>query len=164
MYGPRPIRFSAHWCADYSKYWGFLAGGISPRPYSLFMEHGSAAKTLISHPHNTASYAGYKYNRTCQRSIKKISIEKTFALRIFFFKEIPWWALLNRLKIENFEKRWFFFTLDDTLKIFYPWNQLLIMLFVRLHNLFCSFQKSTALHLGIGPLLMLHLFYGTRCH
>ena len=30
-----------------------------PRPYSLFLEHGSAAKTLISHPHNTASYAGY---------------------------------------------------------------------------------------------------------
>ena len=29
-----------------------------PRPYSLFLEHGSAAKTLISHPHNTASYAG----------------------------------------------------------------------------------------------------------
>ena len=29
MYGPRPIRFSAHWCADYSKYRGFLAGGIS---------------------------------------------------------------------------------------------------------------------------------------
>ena len=30
-----------------------------PRPHSLFLEHGSAAKTLISHPHNTASYAGY---------------------------------------------------------------------------------------------------------
>ena len=30
-----------------------------PRPYSLFLEHGSTAKTLISHPHNTASYAGY---------------------------------------------------------------------------------------------------------
>ena len=30
-----------------------------PRPYFLFLEHGSAAKTLISHPHNTASYAGY---------------------------------------------------------------------------------------------------------
>ena len=30
-----------------------------PRPYSLFLEHGSAAKTLISHPHNTTSYAGY---------------------------------------------------------------------------------------------------------
>ena len=30
-----------------------------PRPYSTFLEHGSAAKTLISHPHNTASYAGY---------------------------------------------------------------------------------------------------------
>ena len=26
--------------------------------YSLFLEHGPAAKTLISHPHNTASYAG----------------------------------------------------------------------------------------------------------
>ena len=36
-----------------------------PRPYSLFLEHGSAAKTLISHPHNTASYAGYqKSNET----------------------------------------------------------------------------------------------------
>ena len=31
-----------------------------PRPYSLFLEHGSAAKTLISHPHNTACYAGYR--------------------------------------------------------------------------------------------------------
>ena len=50
------------------------------------------------------------------------------------------------------------------LKIFCPWNLLLIMLFARLLNLFCSFQKPTALHLGIGPLLMLHLFYGTRCH
>ena len=29
MYGPRPIRFPAHWCADYSKYRGFLVGGIS---------------------------------------------------------------------------------------------------------------------------------------
>ena len=28
------------------------------RLYSLFLAHGSAAKTLISHPHNTASYAG----------------------------------------------------------------------------------------------------------
>ena len=27
--------------------------------YSLFLEHSSAAKTLMSHPHNTASYAGY---------------------------------------------------------------------------------------------------------
>ena len=26
MYGPRPIRFPAHLCADYSKYRGFLAG------------------------------------------------------------------------------------------------------------------------------------------
>ena len=29
MYGPGPICFSAHWCADYSKYRAFLAGGIS---------------------------------------------------------------------------------------------------------------------------------------
>ena len=29
-----------------------------PRPYSLFLEDSSAAKTLISHPHNTANYAG----------------------------------------------------------------------------------------------------------
>ena len=35
-----------------------------PRPYSLFLEHGSAAKTLISHPHNTTSYAGYKFSFT----------------------------------------------------------------------------------------------------
>ena len=61
MYGPRPIRFPAHWCADYSKYRGFLAGGISTASSLLpFLEHGSAAKTLISHPHNTASYAGYR--------------------------------------------------------------------------------------------------------
>ena len=31
------------------------------------------------------------------------------------------------------------------------------MLLVRVQNLFCSFQKSTGLLLGIGPLLMLHL-------
>ena len=29
IYGPRPIRFSAHWCADYLKYRGLLAVGIS---------------------------------------------------------------------------------------------------------------------------------------
>ena len=34
-----------------------------PRPYSLLLEHGSAVKTLISHPHNTASYAGYESHR-----------------------------------------------------------------------------------------------------
>ena len=70
MYGPRPIRFPAHWCADYSKYRGFWQAVFqSPRPYSLFLEHGSAAKTLISHPHNTASYAGYfKCNLKCYES------------------------------------------------------------------------------------------------
>ena len=71
----------AHWCADYSKYRGFLAGGIqTDRPHSLFqprpqgfslkkmggdevvpfLDHVSAAKTFIAHRDNTASYAGYK--------------------------------------------------------------------------------------------------------
>ena len=53
MYGPRPIRFPAHWCADYSKYQGFLAGGISTVS-SLIPFVGTRL-----HPHNTASYAGY---------------------------------------------------------------------------------------------------------
>ena len=68
-----------------------------------------------------------KYDRTCQRSIKIVSIEKTFALHksaqkktffplIFFLKESSWLALFNHLKIANFEKLWFF-TLDDTLNI-----------------------------------------------
>ena len=65
-----------------------------------------------------------KYDRTCQRSIKIISIEKTFALHKsaqkkhfsleFFLKESSSLALFNHLKIPNFEKLWFF-TLDDTL-------------------------------------------------
>ena len=29
-----------------------------PRLYSLFLQHSSAAKTSISHPHNTTRYAG----------------------------------------------------------------------------------------------------------
>ena len=67
-----------------------------------------------------------KYDRTCQRSIKIISVEKTFALHQsaqkkyffleFFIKESSWLALFNHLKIANFEKSWFF-TLDDTLNL-----------------------------------------------
>ena len=57
-----------------------------------------------------------KYDRTCQWSMKITSIEKTFVLHTcksaqkkhfswnFFLKESSWWALLNHLKIENFEK------------------------------------------------------------
>ena len=49
MYSPRPISFPAHWCAAYSKYRGFLAGGISNASSPLlFWDRGSAAKTLIS--------------------------------------------------------------------------------------------------------------------
>ena len=60
-----------------------------------------------------------KYDRTCQRAIKIISIEKTFALHKsaqkkhvfleFFLKGSSWWALLNHLKIENFENWWLFY-------------------------------------------------------
>ena len=40
-----------------------------PRPYSLFLEHGFAAKSLISHPHNTTSYAGYELLQLkCERT------------------------------------------------------------------------------------------------
>ena len=60
MYGPWPIRFSAHWCADYSKYRGFLAGGISIASFLLpFFGTQLRRQNLISHPHNTASYTGY---------------------------------------------------------------------------------------------------------
>ena len=39
----RPIRFSAHWVADYSKYRVFWQAVFQPpRPYSLSLEHGSA--------------------------------------------------------------------------------------------------------------------------
>ena len=65
-----------------------------------------------------------KYDRTCQRSIKIISIEKTFALhksaqkKHFFLEfvltESSWLALFNHFKILNFEND-DFFTLDDTL-------------------------------------------------
>ena len=69
-----------------------------------------------------------KYDRTCQRSLKSnISIEKTFAFHKFFqkkhfclgffLKESSRLALFNHLKIENFEKLWFFTQLDDTLKM-----------------------------------------------
>ena len=62
-----------------------------------------------------------KYDRTCQRSIKIISIEKTFALHkseqrkhffpgIFFKRKLLMSSTsLNQLKIENFEKWWFFY-------------------------------------------------------
>ena len=53
----------------------------------------------------------------------------------------------------------------STLKIFCPWNLPLIMHALRSSvQSLLSFLKSNALHVGTGPLLMLHLFYGTRCH
>ena len=78
--------------------------------------------------------------------------------------DLHWLPLTFRVQFKFLFTSHYTTKVHPTLQIFYPSNQLLIMLFVRLENLFCSFQKSTALHLGIGPLLMLHLFYGTRCH
>ena len=52
-----------------------------PRPYSLFLEHG-AAKTLISHLHNTASYAGYfKCNLKCyeNKNFSVPSLQRIFS-------------------------------------------------------------------------------------
>ena len=37
----------------------FDGGAVTSGEAARNLEHGSAAKTLISHPHNTASYAGY---------------------------------------------------------------------------------------------------------
>ena len=79
MYGPRPIRFPAHWCVDYSKYRVFWQAVFQPpRTYSLFLEHSSAAKTFkISHPHNTASYAGQRLRVT----VSNFTRENTFPAR-----------------------------------------------------------------------------------
>jgi len=58
-----------------------------PRPYSILLEHGSAAKSLISHPHNTASCAGYKPTETsvfefylCMNS----SLEELIKIKVIF--------------------------------------------------------------------------------
>jgi len=56
--------FPAHWCAGYSKTYGFLAGGISKSPphspRGFAASSGSTAKTLFRvRLYNTASYAGY---------------------------------------------------------------------------------------------------------
>ena len=65
MYLPRPIRFSAHsgavWTIQNTGVFWQAVFNQPPRPYSLFLEHSSAAQTLISHPQNTASYAGYLF-------------------------------------------------------------------------------------------------------
>ena len=53
--------FSAHWCALCGL---FKMPGFSSRRYfkrlipTPFLDHGSAAKSLIAHRDNTASYAG----------------------------------------------------------------------------------------------------------
>ena len=38
----------------------FDGGAVTSGEAASFLEHGFAAKTLISHPHNAASYAGYR--------------------------------------------------------------------------------------------------------
>jgi len=81
---------------------------------------------------------------------------RTFCIWVDFqSKSVQGWINLNYTNQENRSPPY----IKDLLS-----NQLLIILFARLYNLFCSFQKSAVLHLGNAPLLMLHLFYGTRCH
>ena len=59
MYSPRPISFPAHWCAGYSKYRGFLAGGISNASSPLLFFGSRLRRQNFNHTiHNTASCAG----------------------------------------------------------------------------------------------------------
>ena len=70
-----------------------MASISMPRPYSLFLERGSTAKTLISHPHNTTSYAGYikthksreRNSTTCkcifhQLAVKNVNVNVVIAI------------------------------------------------------------------------------------
>ena len=102
----------------------------------------------------------FRYSRQVNDTLLQNVAQSGCRLKFFILKDCPQVSgEFNSLDQNHYTTK-----VLPTLKIFCPRNQLLIMLFARLHNLFCSFQKPTALHLGIGPLLMLHLFYGTRCH
>ena len=77
-------------------------------PTPFFLEHGSAAKTLISHPHNTASYAGYlnwpfyflplDTYRACGDHRQAIHIWKTETLPLYKDElgDHPWTASILR--------------------------------------------------------------------
>ena len=66
------IYSTAFWCLFVVLlfFWLYCVTAVTPfierrsnSGYSLFLKHGSAAKTLITHPHNTASYAGYLFSQ-----------------------------------------------------------------------------------------------------
>ena len=71
-----------------------------------------------------------KYNRTCQRSIKIVSVEKTFALhksaqKKHFFLEFLLKKALDDLYLIIWKlqiRKMIFFTLDDTLSQYKGWN------------------------------------------
>ena len=110
-----------------------------------------------------------KYELDRLQKVQKAAARVTFQIAKFdhitpALIDVHWLPVMFSLNCSFLFTSHYTTKVPPTLKIFYAWNQLLIMLFVRLHNLFCPFQKSTALYLGTGPLLMLHLFYGTRCH
>ena len=84
-----------------------------PRPHSLFLEHGSAAKTLISHPHNTASYAGYVFRgllcdcptgfTSCRVHVDSSSL---LSYDVSVICSPPWANLISCLFLQHFAK-WF---------------------------------------------------------
>ena len=84
MYSPRPIRFSSHWCASYSKYRGFLAGGISnassPRP---FLDRGSAAKTLIAQYRQLRRLSVRRSTTTALNVNTNVKLCCSFATKVF---------------------------------------------------------------------------------
>ena len=72
----------------------WLAVFQPPRPCSLFLEHGSAAKTLISHPHNTASYAGYWFICFCIGRSSHVLLTSTGVAHVELYRtlsESPSW-------------------------------------------------------------------------
>ena len=71
MYGPRPIRFSAHWCADYSKYRGFLAGGIS------------TASSLLPFFGTRLRRQNFNLAPTQHRQLRRLALESFVALTSF---------------------------------------------------------------------------------
>ena len=113
MYGPRPIRFSAHWRADYSKYRGFLAGGISiasfPLPFfgtRLRRQNVDLAPTQyrqlrrlssIVHTFRVVQVRKYSPNSRCRPSSCLLAV-----LAIFFSYFFAQFLLLKRVKCPLF--------------------------------------------------------------
>ena len=86
MYSPRPIRFSAHWCADYSKYRGFLAGGIS------------TASSLLPFFGTRLRQQNFNLAPTQYRQLRRLitSVQLAFTERVVPTTQAFDWSLDNR--------------------------------------------------------------------